>query len=93
MATLPNSRPDAEFAGVIHFDGGKKNIVTGITSYEVSDGSRAVYGTSREFELTIKLATGEDVHIRVALKFCSRCGAEFELGETKNYCNQCGSKQ
>jgi hypothetical protein len=93
MALLPNSRAEAGDSGVINFDGGKKIIGTGVTSYEFSDGGRAIYGTGREFEVSIYAATGEKVSLKADPKVCANCGKLFWLGEVKNYCNQCGAKQ
>lgn len=65
MADKPNRtpHPTGEATGI--FDGGQWTVMTGVTSYKFSDGSTAIYGTAREWELTIRLATGEEVHIKV----------------------------
>lgn len=93
MATLPNSREDLERSDAINFDGGKKITATGVTAYDFSDGTRAIYGTGRDFELTIYFAASEKVSIKAAPKLCKICGREFWPGEVKKYCNQCGAKQ
>ena len=65
MADKPNRRPHPAGKATGVFDGGQWTVMTGITSYKFSDGSKAIYGTNREWELTITLATGEEVHIKV----------------------------
>jgi hypothetical protein len=65
MADKPNRRPHPTGEATGIFDGGQWTVMTGVTSYKFSDGSTAIYGTARERELTIRLATGEEVHIKV----------------------------
>ncbi len=65
MSERPNLKPHPQHAGVKVFDGGQVSVMTGITSYKFADGATAIYGTGREWELTLGLATGEEVHIRV----------------------------
>ena len=65
MADKPNRRPDPTGGATGFFDGGQWTVSTGITSYKFSDGSAAIYGTNLEWGLTVKLATGEEVHIEV----------------------------
>jgi hypothetical protein len=65
MADKPNRRAHPTGGGGGLFDGGQWTVMTGITKYKFSDGSSALYGTGLEQELTIRLATGEEVHIKV----------------------------
>ena len=65
MADRPNPRPHPKDVSVKLFDGGQMTVWTGVTSYKFSDGATAVYGTGPEWELTIRLASGEEVHIKV----------------------------
>ena len=65
MADKPNLRPDPTGGADELFDGGQWTVWTGVTSYKFSDGSTAIYGSAREQEVTIRLATGEEVHISV----------------------------
>lgn len=67
MDEKPNCRPHPTDAATEVFDGGQWTVMTGITSYEFSDGSSAIYGFAREWALTIRLATGEEVHIKVPI--------------------------
>ena len=65
MVDKPNLRPHPKQVGIKLFDGGQVKVMTGITSYKFSDGSTAIYGTGLGWELTIGLATGEEVQIKV----------------------------
>jgi hypothetical protein len=68
MADQPNAKKDRD-GSVVHFDGGQKQVMTGLTSFEFTDGTRAFYGISAPWEpatLTIKLATGEKISIEVS---------------------------
>lgn len=65
MADKPNRSPHPTGKATGIFDGGQWTVMTGVTSYKFSDGSTAIYGTAPERELTIRLATGEEVDIKV----------------------------
>jgi hypothetical protein len=65
MSQRPNSRPHPQKPGVELFDGGEMEVMTGIVSYEFSDGSSALWGTGPGMEVTINLSTGQEVHISV----------------------------
>ena len=65
MAQRPNNKPDPQRPGIELFDGGEKRVMTGLVTYRFSDGSKALWGTGPDVELTITLATGEQVHIAV----------------------------
>lgn len=65
MADKPNRRPHPRGAATGVFDGGQWTVMTGVTSYQFADGSSAIYGTACERELTIRLATGPEVQIKV----------------------------
>lgn len=65
MADKPNSKPHPTGEGGGLFDGGQWSLMTGITKYTFSDGAIAFYGTNSERLLTIELATGERIHIKV----------------------------
>jgi len=65
MAQRPNKRSDPQRPGIELFDGGERRVMTGLVSYSFSNGSRALWGTGPDVELTINLATGEQVHIAV----------------------------
>ena len=88
MANRPNSKQHSQYSGVELFDGGERTVMTGITTYKFSDGSEAIYGSSADFNLSIKLATGEKVSIVVSPRKCERCGNVIWLGETS--CMRCG---
>lgn len=69
MADKPNLRPDPTGGGGVGtelFDGGQCAVMSGLIEYEFSDGSTAIYGTGLEWTLRIRLATGEEVVIKVS---------------------------
>jgi hypothetical protein len=64
ISEQPNLRPDpsGDF-GVYLFDGGKKRIVTGVTSYEFDDGAKACSGTMPYINFFITFPDGLTVSI------------------------------
>lgn len=88
MDDKPNRTPHPAGGGGGLFDGGQWTVMSGLTSYEFSDGSTAFYGTGPNWGLTIKLPTGEEVHIDVPRRNCQRCDNLIWLGD--RYCKQCG---
>ncbi len=93
MADKPNLRPDPSAGATDLFDGGQWTVMSGLIKYEFSDGSTAVYGTELEWSLTIRLATGEEVVIKVpkAIELpepnnCQTCCTLIVIG--KNTCNR-----
>lgn len=90
IADKPGLKPHPTQPGVSIFDGGQVRVTTGVTSYEFSDGSEAIYGTGRDWHLTVTLATGDEVHISVPLRKCSKCGGDLWLGD--KFCRRCGQQ-
>jgi hypothetical protein len=88
MADKPDSKPHPTQAGIEAFEGGEVKVTEGVTSYTFSDGAEAIYGTGRAWQLTIKLATGDEVYISVPLRKCSQCGSDLFIGD--RYCRRCG---
>jgi hypothetical protein len=60
MADMPNVVRDGEISV---FDGGRREDATGITTYEFSDGSQAIYSGSLNLRLTIRFSSGTEVNI------------------------------
>jgi hypothetical protein len=88
MADKPDSKPHPTQSEIKIFDGGQVRVMTGVTSYEFSDGSEAIYGSGRDWHLTIRLAAGDEVHISVPLRKCSQCSSDLWLGD--KFCRRCG---
>jgi hypothetical protein len=69
IVDTPNLRHHPTDSTIELFDGGQKEVMTGITRYNFTDGSTAFHGISppwEPFTLTIKLATGEKISIEVS---------------------------
>ena len=88
IAHQPNRRPHPNESYVDIFDGGLVRVMTGVTEYEFTDGTRAFYGTGLDVTLTIYLPSGEEITIESTHSFCTKCGNHFS--PTAKFCNQCG---
>ena len=99
MADKPNLRTDPTGKSTYLFDGGQAIVMTGVTSYEFSDGSSTIYGTELKKELTIRFGPGEvvsEVNIPATDKTaelppqqnCRHCNKLILVGE--RYCKWCG---
>lgn len=82
MANRPNIKPDPHRNGIEIFDGGERKMTTGITSYRFTDGSKAFFSPTNDFNLSIEFASGEKVKIAVSPNKCVQCGFMILPGET-----------
>lgn len=88
MAETPNLRPHPSDSSVMVFDGGIIKTLTGVTEYEFSGGTRAIYGLGLNIGLTIRLPQGEEITIASSFVYCAGCGNH--LASDVKFCNQCG---
>jgi hypothetical protein len=93
MADKPNLRRDPD-RGIELFDGGECDVHMGVTKYRFTDGSIANFGSGGDLEMTIVLATGQEVILKVRTtielpkpKLCAECNHVIQAEET--LCSQC----
>ncbi len=68
IAETPNLRPHPRDSSIKVFDGGLMRVITmGITGYEFTDGTQAIYGMGLDICLTIVFPGGEKVTVSSSL--------------------------
>src|SRR5579862_6821585 len=84
----PNLRSDDHDPSVQIFDGGTIMVQTGLMIFQLSDGTRAVYGTGLNIGLSITFPQGERISIDSSFHYCSGCLTH--ISPSARFCHQCG---
>jgi hypothetical protein len=89
ISAASNLRPHPTDPSIKLFDEGVIRVIsTGITCYELLDGTKAYFGTGLDICLTILLPDGERVTISSSYGYCGACLAH--ISADSRYCPTCG---